>query len=102
MTAGLARFCISRTAAALAAMARSSGQSEEDEAITITTRHFVGDRAEGTEDPAIIFEAGGKHFNQHCSALELPPEQGAGWREAGVVTKGKGRAYQAGPLGMSP
>src|ERR1022692_1438310 len=102
MTADFTRFCISRLASALAAMARILAQPEKDKAVTVTAGHFVGDRAEGTEDPAVVLETGGEDFDQHRFAFEAAFEEGSGWWQPGVVAKGDSRVDRARCMGTNP
>src|SRR5450631_2114338 len=105
MTAGLARFCISRLAVVLAAMARilaqaSLLQSKKDKTIPVTASDLVGDRAEGTKDPAVVLETGSEDFDQHRFAFEAAPQHGSRWGQPGVVAQGDGRVYRARGVGM--
>ena len=75
-------------------MAGIPGEAEEDEAVTADAGHLVGDRAEGTEDAAVILETGSEDFDQHRFAFEPAAQHRSGWRQPDVVAQGDGRVYR--------
>jgi hypothetical protein len=60
-------------------MARILAKSEEDIPVTVPAGHFVGDGAQGTEDPAVVLKPGGEDFDEDRFAFEAAFEKGSRW-----------------------